>query len=202
MAGLRVLATCVALVVAVSVGVAVSAATGSTESDSSACIKAPRHATVGHGVSPGGQKWYVTSLITNNAMCRARLLEITFHPFGPSGVSWAAGYGIPVGGSLSSTFVIASQQVKNNGEIAYGGVVSARVAVVEAAIRGGGWSKIEPQKPQAVNPPRWLRNVRYFVEYLPANEKVERIRVRDWTGRVLYQGGESVFGEFEDPGVL
>ena len=32
--------------------------------------------------------------------------------------------------------------------------------------------------------------------------KVERIQVRDRAGRVLYEGGESVFGEFEDVGVL
>jgi hypothetical protein len=76
------------------------------------------------------------------------------------------------------------------------------VALAETLTRNGKWIKIEPEMPQISPLPRWLRNVRYFMEYLPANERVERIRVRDRAGRVLYQGGESVFGEFDDVGVL
>jgi hypothetical protein len=192
---------CVALM-CVGAGVAVHAATGSAESDSGVCLKRPRRAMIAHGRSPGGQKWYIEGHLMNDARCQSRMLEMSFHPFGHSGASWAAGYGIPIGGSLSSTFVIVSQQFKRDGAIAYGGITSGRVALVEASTRHAQWIKIEPEMPQMPTLPSWLRNVRYFMEYLPANEKIERIRVRDQARRVLYQGDESVFGEFEDVGVL
>ncbi len=128
------------------------------------------------------------------------MLEFSFHPFGHPGLIWSSGYGVPIGGSLSSTFVIDSTQVKGSADIPYGGVTSRKVAVVEAETRNGGWTKIEPVLPQMSDPPRWLRNVRYFMAFLPA--KVERIRVRDRAGRVLYRGRETVFGEFDDVGLL
>jgi hypothetical protein len=126
------------------------------------------------------------------------LLDFSFYPFGHSGILRRSGYGVPIGGSLSSTFVvISSQQDRSDGEIAYSGITSGKVALVEASTRNGGWVKIEPERPQIANPPAWLRNVRYFMEFLPGNEEVERIRVRDRAGRVLYQGRESVFGDFD-----
>lgn len=208
---LIVLAVCVALLAAAGAGVAaIHAATGSAESDPGVCLKHPRRAMVGHGVSPDGQRWYIVSHLRNDGKCRTRLLDIFFYPFGPSNLNpfgpsdlvWGEGYGVPRGGSLSSTFVISSRLAKKNGEIAYGGITSGRVALVEAFTRQGRWIKIEPVKPELPTPPTWLRNVRYFMEYLPTNEKVELIRVRDRAGRVLYQGRESVLGGFEDAGVL
>lgn len=197
--GLVVPAVCVVLMCAAGIGVAVHAATGSA-SDPGICLKHPHRAMVGHGRSPGGQRWYIVGHLRNDGKCHTRLLEISFHPFGRAGVTWGAGYGVPIGGSLSSTFVIASQQVRRAGEVAYGGITSGRVALVEALTRRGAWVKIEPQAPQLSNPPRWLRNVLFFMDYVPG--KVERIRVRDGMGRLLYQGRESVFGEFDDVGVL
>jgi hypothetical protein len=196
---LIVSAVCVALVCATAVGVAVHASTGSAESDPGVCLKHPRRVTVGHGRSSGGQKWYVVGHLSNDARCHTRLLEISFHPWGTPDTVWGAGYGIPIGGSLSSTFVISSKQLKGTEVIAYGGITSRRVALVEAFTRRG-VVKIEPQAPQLSNPPRWLRNVLFFMEYVPG--KVERIRVRDRAGHVLYQGGESVLGTFKDVGVL
>lgn len=169
-------AVCVALMCAAGVGVAVHAATSSAESNPGVCLKHSSRALVGHGQSPGGQKWYVASHLRNDGKCHTRLLELSFHPFGRSGLTWGAGYGVPIGGSLSSTFVIASQLAKKDGEISYGGVTSRRVALVEAFTRRGVWVKIEPQVPQLSAPPRWLRNVRFFMAYVPG--KVERIRVR------------------------
>lgn len=198
-----VLAVCVALLCASGVGVAIHAAAGSAESDPGVCLKRPLRAMVGHGRSPDGRKWSVVGHLRNDWKCRSRLLEISFHPFGHTGVRWGAGYGVPIGASLSSTFVISSDQFEKAGEIAYGGITSAKVALVEASTRNGGWVKIEPQASQTATVPRWLRNVRYFMEYFPASVgKVERVRVRDRDGRVLYQGRESVFGKFDDVGLL
>jgi hypothetical protein len=192
----------VVVMCAAGVGTAIYASIGSADPGPGVCLKRPLHVMVGHGQSPEGAKWYVAASLKNDAKCSSRLLEVSFHPFGPNRIRWGAGYGVPVGGSLSSTFVIASQLAKGTEEIAYGGVTSNKVATVEALTRGGGWIKIRPERPRMRTVPKWLWNVRYFMEYLPANEKVERIRVRDRVGRVLYQGGESVFGEFDDVGVL
>jgi hypothetical protein len=195
----RLTAICVVLMCATGIGVAVHAASGSA---GGVCLKRPLRANIGHGVSPAGQKWYVVSHLSNDYHCRTRLLEVSFHPSGSGAVSFGAGYGVPIGGSLSSTFVFFSDQMKVGGEIAYGGFTSDKVASVEAWTGKGRWVKIEPGRPQAPKVPTWLRNVRYFIEYLPADEKVEFVRARDRTGKVLYQGRESVFGEFEDVGVL
>lgn len=197
---LTVSVVCVALMCVAGAGVVVHAATGSADSGPGACQKHRRRALVGHGQSASGQKWYIVARLENNSGCHSRMLESSFHPFGHSGTVWGVGCGVPIGGSLSSTFVISSRQLKGAGEVAYGGVTSAKVATVEALTRHGEWIRFEPQRPQLSIVPNWLRNVRYFMEYLPA--KVERIRVRDRTGRVLYQGGESIFGEFDDVGVL
>ena len=193
----RLTAIGVALICAASIGVAVHAASGSA---GGVCLKRPLRAMIGHGVSPAGQNWYVVSHLKNDYHCRTRMLEASFHPFGKSGLTWGAGYGVPIGSSLSSTFVIASQLAKKDGEIAYGGITSRKVALVEALTRRGAWVKIEPQVPQLSSPPRWLSNVLFFMDYVPG--KVERIRVRDRAGRVLYTGVESVFGRFDDVGVL
>jgi hypothetical protein len=195
----RLTALCVFLMCATGIGVAVHAASGSA---GGACLKRPLRAMIGDGVSPAGQKWYVVSHLKNDADCHTRLLEVSFHPTGDRAVSFGAGYGIPTGGSLSSTFVIASQQMKVGKEIAYGGFTSYKVALVEAFTGGGNWVRMEPTRPQVSKVPTWLRNVRYFIEYLPRNEKVEFVRVRDQAGRVLYQGRETVFGQFDDVGVL
>jgi hypothetical protein len=197
---LIVSAVCVAFLCASGVAVAVHAGTGSAESSRGVCLKHPRRVTVGHGRSPSGQKWYVVGHLRNDGRCHTRLLEVSFHPWGTPSTVWGAGYGVPIGGSLSSTFVISSNQLKGTGAIAYGGVTSRRVALVEAFTRRGGWAKIKPQLPQLSSPPSWLRNVCFFMEYLPG--KVERIRVRDRAGHVLYAGRESVLGEFDDVGVL
>lgn len=198
-----VLAVCVALLSAAGVGIAVRAATGSAESDPGVCLKRPLRAMVGHGRSPDGREWSVVGHLRNDSKCRSRLLEISFHPFGRTGVRWGAGYGVPIGASLSSTFVISSEQFEKAGEISYGGITSAKVALVEASTRNGGWVKIAPVRPQTRKLPGWLSNVLFFMKYLPASAgKVERIRVRDRAGRVLYQGRESVFGEFDDVGLL
>jgi hypothetical protein len=198
-----VLAVCVALLCAAGVGVAIHAAPGSAESDPGVCLKRPLRAMVGHGKSPGGREWSVVAHLRNDGKCRTRLLQLSFYPYGRSGINWRPGYGVPIGASLSSTFVISSEQLREDGVISYSGLTSAKVALVEASTRNGGWVKIEPVRPQTRKLPRWLRNVRYFMAFLPATSgKVERIRVRDRAGRVLYQGRESVFGEFDDVGVL
>jgi hypothetical protein len=195
----RLIAICVALMCATGVGAAVHAESGSA---GEACLKRPLRAVIGHGVSPAGPKWYVVSHLKNDADCHTRLLEVSFRPFGRSAASFADGYGVPIGGSLSSTFVISSVQMKVGNELAYAGITSNKVATVEASTGDGHWVKIEPKRPQGPKIPTWLRNVRYFLEYLPPDHKVELVRARDRTGRVLYQGRETVFGEFDDVGVL
>ena len=195
----RLTAICVALMCATGIGVAVHAAFGSS---GGVCLKRPLRAKSGHGVSPVGLRWYVVTHLKNNDHCHTRMLETTFHPSGTSAVSVGANFGVPIGGSLSSTFVFSSEQMRVGEEIAYEGITSNMVASVEASTGGGHWVRIEPSRPQLPKVPAWLRNVRYFVEYLPGDEKVELVRVRDRTGRVLYQGRETVFGEFDDVGVL
>lgn len=191
---LTVSAVCLALMCAAGAGATI----GSADSGPGVCLKHPLRVMVGHGRSPRGQEWYIAAHLRNNWKCHARLLDFSFYPFGHSGIWRGAGYGVPIGGSLSSTFVvISSHQDRSDGEIAYSGITSGKVALVEASTRNGGWVKIEPERPQIANPPAWLRNVRYFMKFLPGNEKVERIRVRDRAGRVLYQGRESVFGDFD-----
>lgn len=195
----RLTAIGVALMCATGIGVAVHAASGSA---GGVCLKRPLRAMIGHGVSPSGLRWYVVSRLKNDDQCHTRMLETTFHPSGTSAVSFGANFGVPIGGSLSSTFVFSSEQMKVGEEIAYEGITSDKVASVEASTGDGHWVRIEPKRPQLPKVPTWLRNVRYFVEYLPRDEKVELVRVRDRAGRVLYRGRETVFGEFEDVGVL
>ena len=127
---------------------------------------------------------------------------MTFNPFGSDGVSWSGAYSLPIGGSLPNTFVIDSEQVREHGAIVYGGITSGNAVEVEAKTRSGKWVSIETQAPQMATPPIWLRNLRYFIEYLPGDEKVERVRVRDKAGGILYQGAESVLGIFQELGVL
>jgi hypothetical protein len=59
----------VALMCAAGVGVAVHGATGFAESDPDVCLKHPRRVMVGHGQSPGGQKWYIAGHLRNDARC-------------------------------------------------------------------------------------------------------------------------------------
>lgn len=152
--------------------------------------------------SPRGGDWYIEGQLDNNAKCRFRLLKVTFNPFGSDGVSWSGAYSLPIGGSLPNTFVIDSEQVREHGAIVYGGITSGNAVEVEAKTRSGKWVSIETQAPQMATPPIWLRNLRYFIEYLPGDEKVERVRVRDKAGGILYQGAESVLGIFQELGVL
>lgn len=191
---------CVLLMGVLGMAGALQAEPGVADSPPGDCLSHPRRVVVGHGRSSEGQKWYVIGHLRNDGKCHTRLLEISFHPWGTPSTVWDAGFGVPIGGSLSSTFVISSRQLKGTEAIAYGGITARRVALVEALTRRGEWVKIEPQLPQLAAPPRWLRNVRFFMDYVPG--KVERIRVRDRSGRVLYQGRESVLGMFKDVGVL
>lgn len=194
-----------ALACAVIIGVVVCVAIGAAvpgSGQSAACLVRPQRSVIARGRSPEGRWWRIAGLLRNDARCRSRMLEFDFLPFGHSGPGWNYGHEVPIGGSLSSSFVIASQDLEGPKEVSFGGITTRRSALVEFTTGSGVWVKIKPERPQMGDAAEagWLRNVRYFLEYLPARESVKRVRVRDRAGRVIYEGREAL-GGFDESGV-
>lgn len=195
----------VAAVCAVASAVVIFSAVGTAASgQASAVCTRPQRVPIAHGRSPEGQRWFIRGRLRNDFHCRTRMLDVDFVPFMHSGPSWTGGYQVPIGGSLSSSFVISSQALRGTEENSFSGMTTRRVVLVEFTTGDGSWSKVRPRRPQraGAKEPDWLRNVRYFLVYFPVDERVQRVRARDRAGRVLYQGRESVPGSFEDAGVL
>lgn len=202
-----------ALLCAAVVGLAVWAAFGSLASgrgdvaasgygEAARCLQRPQRAVIAHSGSHEPRRWRIVGLLRDNVGCHSRILDFNFSPFVSSGPSWTYGERVAIGGSLSPNFVIASQYLEGSSEVAFGGITGRRSAVVEYLTHDGVWSKVTPEDPRASVIARagWLRNVRYFLQFLPAHTKVQRVRVRDRAGHVLYEGREA-FGGFEDSGV-
>jgi hypothetical protein len=156
---------------------------------------------IAHSRPQEARRWRILGLLRGDARCHSRTLEVNFLPFVGSGPSWKYGHEVAVGGSLSPSFVIASQYLEGSDEVSFDGMTSRRSAVVEFTTGNGVWSRVRPKKPDALLADRagWLRNVRYFQLYLPAGKRVRLVRVRDQSGHVLYQGREAL-GGFEDEG--
>lgn len=200
------------LLCAAVVGLAVWAASGSPASghgDAAAsgdvvaavCLQRPQRAVIAHSGSQEPRRWRIVGLLRNDARCHSRMLEVSFLPFVGSGPSWNYGEQVAIGGSLSPSFVIASHYLEGPDAVAFGGITSRRSAVVEFTTGNGVWSKVTPEKPGAsvIGRAGWLRNVRYFLLFLPAGQKLRFVRVRDRSGHVLYRGREAV-GAFNDSG--
>jgi hypothetical protein len=204
-------ATAVLLCAAV-VGLAMWAAIGSSASGhagaaashhaaDAACLKRPLRAMIGHSGPMEPRRWRIVGLLRNDARCHSRMLDFNFWPFVGSGPNWTYGEQVGAAGSLSPSFVIASRYLEGTNEVAFGGITGRRSAVVEYQTHDGAWSKVTPEDPRASVIARagWLRNVRYFLQFLPAHAKVQRVRVRDRAGNVLYEGREAL-GAFDDSG--
>jgi hypothetical protein len=176
-------------------------AVASVHGDASSCLQRPRRAVIAHSRSQEPRSWRIVGLLRNNARCHSRMLDLNFLPFVGSGPSWTYGEQVAVGGSLSPSFVIASRYLAGSSEVAFGGITGRRSAVVEYQTHDGVWSKVTPEDPRAsvISRAGWLRNVRYFLQFLPAHAKVQRVRVRDRAGNVLYEGREAL-GAFNDSG--
>jgi hypothetical protein len=200
------------LLCAAVVGLAVWAAVGSPASGhgdaaapehgaAAACLQRPQRAVIAHSGPQEPRSWRIVGLLRNNVGCHSRILEFNFLPFLGSGPSWNYGEQVAIGGSLSPSFVIASHYLEGSGAVAFGGITSRRSAVVEFTTGNGVWSKVTPKKPGAsvVGRAGWLRNVHYFLLFLPAGQKLRFVRVRDRSGHVLYRGREAV-GAFNDTG--
>jgi hypothetical protein len=202
---LKVLFSGVALAFAAAIGVVVFATIGSAASgpaSPAACLSRPQRSLIARGRPPEGGWWRVVGLLRNDAHCRSRMLEFNFLPFGHSGRGWGYGHEVSIGDSLSSSFVIASQYLEGPNEVAFGGITSRRGALVEFTTGDGAWANVRPQTPQTagIAEPRWLRNVRYFLTYLPLKEKVKKVRVRDRAGRVIFFQGRESLGSFDEAG--
>jgi hypothetical protein len=200
------------LLCAAVVGLAVWAAFGSPASGhgdvaaskhgaAAVCLQRPQRAVIAHSGPQASRRWRIVGLLRNNLGCHSRILDFHFSPFLGSGPSWTYGERVAIGGSLAPSFVIASQYLEGSGAVAFGGITSPRSAVVEFTTGNGVWSKVTPEKPGAfvVGRAGWLRNVRYFLLFLPAGQKLRFVRVRDRSGHVLYRGREAL-GGFEDSG--
>jgi hypothetical protein len=194
------------------VGLAVWAAIGSPASGhgdaaapehgaAAACLQRPQRAVIAHSGPQEPRRWRIVGLLRNNGRCHSRTLEANFLPFLGAGPSWNYGHEVSVGGSLSPSFVIASQVLEGPGAVSFSGITSRRSAVVEFTTGNGVWSKVTPEEPGAsvLGRAGWLRNVRYFLLFLPAGQKLRFVRVRDRSGHVLYRGRESL-GGFDDTG--
>jgi hypothetical protein len=195
----RICLSCAAVICTAGIAAAVWGTIGSAAS-SATCLKHPERVVLAHGRSPKGERWFIASHLRNNTSCRSRELEFNFYPFANSGPSWNGGYGVPIEASLPPSFVIASHDLSGNDENSYSGVTSRKGALVEFTT-GNGWVKVAPQRPPAADVATrpWLRNVSYFISYLSTNESVQRVRVRDQSGRLLYEGRPAL-GGFDDIG--
>ena len=204
--------TTAVLLCAAVVGLAVWATSGSPASGrggaaasgngaAAVCLHRPQRAVIAHSGPQEPRRWRIVGLLRNDAGCHSRMLEFNFLPFLGSGPSWNYGEQVAIGGSLSASFVIASHYLEGSGAVAFGGVTSRRSAIVEFTTGNGVWSKVTPEKPRAsvIEGAGWLRNVHYFLLFLPAGQKLRMVRVRDRFGHVLYRGREAV-GAFNDSG--
>jgi hypothetical protein len=176
-------------------------AAASERGAAAACLQRPQRAVIAHRGPQEPRRWRIVGLLRNDARCHSRMLDFSFSPFVGSGPSWTYGEQVAIGGSLSPSFVIASRYLEGSGAVAFGGITGRRSAVVEYQTHDGVWSKVTPEDPRASVIVRagWLRNVRYFLQFLPAHAKVQRVRVRDRAGKVLYRGREAL-GAFNDSG--
>lgn len=174
----------------------------SERADAAVCLQRPQRVLIAHSEPKESRRWRIVGLLRNNGKCNSRTLDVNFCPFLGAGPSWNYGHEVPVGGSLSPSFVIASQVLEGSGAVSFSGFTSRRSAIVEFTTGNGVWSKVIPEKPVAsvVGRAGWLLNVRYFLLCLPAGQKLRLVRVRDRSGRVLYRGREAL-GGFDDSGV-
>jgi hypothetical protein len=91
----------------------------------------------------------------------------------PAAVDWGWGTGIPAGGHLSQRFTmdVADHLQEDGAWRVFSGSVGGDLAKVMATLSNGKRLSIKPRSVQASLRRKvvWLRNVRYFVQYYPAD---------------------------------
>lgn len=184
------------------IGVIVLQACSSSSGSSSGngeCIEPAQHLVAKERREAGGL-WRMTATIRNNGSCDFWLLGIKAAPFGGRGPTWKGGWGIPAGGSLSSTFPISGQDLAGDGERSFSGITGGAIREIEVTTSDGGAFIIHPKLVEKRLRKRyvWLRHLRYFVRYSPLARSVMYVRVRNATGKVVYKG-RGVNGVFESP---
>lgn len=158
----------------------------------------PGRALVASGSGPDGATWMIMGELRNNNSCRSRLLKAIFHPFGRQGPSWSGGYEIQTGSSISPQFPISAQNLVGRSRVAFSGIAGSDVSQIEALTAEGKWITIRPMRSPTSLRKRypWLRNLTYFMQFLPLDDSVQFVRVRDAEGRIIFKGREAL-GAFE-----
>jgi hypothetical protein len=195
MAGVVILASC--SIIAAGVAWAATSRAGSPAVH--ACF-APKTTVVAKGRNGAGHPWVIGSQLSGDNSCRSWFLRASFSPFGRAGNSWRGGTEIPIHGSISRKFPIAAQDLSGPTGRAFSGITGSGVMSVEARTRGGRLIVITPARPSpaVVRRAPWLRNLRYFMRYLPTQEIVEFVQVRGAGGSILFKG-RGAFGSFGEP---
>lgn len=191
---------CVAILCALGIVVLTQNSVSTAGKGKGACIQPKQHKIAKGSSDSHKEMWTVSASIRNNDGCKSWLLGLKFEPFGPSGPSWRAGWGIPTGGSIPKGFPISAEDLVGAGSRSFSGIAGTLVKEIEVTTNRGETFTVHPKRVSSALVRRyvWLKNLGYFVRYLASGDRVTYVRVRNNSGKVLYQGG-GVDGIFESP---
>lgn len=150
------------------------------------CISPQEH-RIAAGRAPNGRTWTVTATLKTNGGCDDWLLGMNFSPFGGARGSWRGAWGIPADGHLGAGFTLGAQDDGNAQVHAFSGVAGIRVTKVVLFLGDGSQVVVHPQLPSGALRAKfdWIKNLRYFVSFLPPGNPVKRATVRDANGQVI-----------------
>lgn len=160
------------------------------------CVKR-QHVLLERGHDRAGEKWTVSASIRNNPGCMTWFLQVEVAPSATRRGSWRWGVSIAPGGSLPKTFSMdASDETARVGR-AFSGITRDATRKVVVQFANGKKIVLHPKRPaQAVRRRRmWLKDLRYFIRFDPAEYRARVARGYDQQGHELFElhGFEGAF---------
>jgi hypothetical protein len=157
------------------------------KAESGQCV-ARHEVSLDHG-EHDARPWHIGASIEKiekDGRCPYWFLKVTFFPEGVGPGSWTEGWGIPAGGHLPADATIDAYDSEDGRSI--GGVVGSRVRRVILKLDGGRTIVVRTKAPREGLRRRfvWLRELRYFLCFHPAGERVLNAKLLDEKGKMIY----------------
>lgn len=159
------------------------------------CIKAQRVTLADGGRE--GQAWKVEAGIHSQTGCASWLMEVKVSPSGVAQGSSSWGWGIPAGGCFPNNVNLAAQDDTAGARRAFSGVTTASTRRLVVDTRQGQRIVINPKLPSLGlrRAHHWIRNMRYFMRFLPKDEGIAKAQGYDAAGlrQFVVRGSEGSF---------
>jgi hypothetical protein len=161
----------------------------------------PQHRLIATGPTPSGRTWKITGRVKSNGSCSRWLLTISASPYGEAPGSWSVGQDIPARGTLHPDFISAHDEGGSSSR-AFSGVVGSGIRKIELLF--GAHHRqvvVQPFRPplSVRRHAPWLRDLRFFVEFLPGVPAARAAKLIGPTGKVV-SIQRPLEGEFESSG--